>query len=166
MAGAAGPGRGLPEEHVLRQTVIARRLAGLAGLSDAQQRAVCLTSLLAWVGCVADSPEMARWFADDRRLRADSYAVDKAGLPMLRFLLEHVARGGEPVQRLTAIGRFLTAGGMADATGSMVTHCRTTGDIADRLGLDAAIGRSLAHAFERWDGKGVPGHRRGDAIEP
>ena len=48
-------GLGLPQEHVLRQTTIAARLAALAGLSDAQQVAVCYTSLLAWVGCVPAS---------------------------------------------------------------------------------------------------------------
>ncbi len=163
---ATDVGLGLPEEHILRQTLIARRLARLAGFSTDEQRAVCLTSLLAWVGCVADSHEMAQWFGDDRTLRADSYAVDKAGLPMLRFLLEHVASGGGPVQRLTAIGRFLTAGGVGDATGSLVTHCQTTGDIADRLGLGAGVGRALGQAFERWDGKGVPGRLRGEGIEP
>jgi HD-GYP domain-containing protein (c-di-GMP phosphodiesterase class II) len=159
-------GLGLPEEHVLRQTVIARRLARLAGLSDAQQDAVFYTSLLAWVGCVADSHEMARWFGDDRRLRAESYAVDKAGLPMLRFLVEQIGRDAGPVRRLTAIGRFLVAGGISEAAGSMVSHCQTTGDIAERLGLGADVGRALGQAFERWDGRGVPGRLRGTEIDP
>ena len=50
-----------------------------------------------------------------------------------------------------------------------VSHCETTGDIADRLGLDAGIRRALPQAFERWDGKGVTGRaarrpdRTGDA---
>ncbi|WP_103380321.1 HD domain-containing phosphohydrolase [Pseudonocardia dioxanivorans] len=159
-------GLGLPEEHVLRQTVIARRLARLAGLSAAQQDAVFYTSLLAWVGCVADSHEMAHWFGDDRRLRAESYAVDKAGLPMLRFLVEQVGRDAGPARRLTAIGRFLVAGGVAEAMGSMITHCRTTADIAERLGLPDDIGRALGQAFERWDGRGVPGRLRAAAIDP
>src|SRR5260370_11110352 len=66
-------GLGQPQEHVLRQTVIARRLAAAAGLPDEQQAAVFYVSLLAWVGCVSDSHEMAAWFGDDRRFRADSY---------------------------------------------------------------------------------------------
>jgi hypothetical protein len=86
-------GLGQPQEHVLRQTVIARRLAVAAGLPDEQQTAVFYVSLLAWVGCVSDSHELATWFGDDQQLRADSYEVDKAGTAMLRFVLGHVGEG-------------------------------------------------------------------------
>src|ERR1700730_16469857 len=68
-------GLGQPQDHVLRQTVIARRLAAAAGLSNEQQTAVFYTSLLAWVGCVSDSHELAGWFGDDQTFRADSYEV-------------------------------------------------------------------------------------------
>jgi HD-GYP domain-containing protein (c-di-GMP phosphodiesterase class II) len=158
-------GLGLPQEHVLRQTVIARRLAAAARLPDEQQTAVFYVSLLAWVGCVADSHELATWFGDDQRLRADSYQVDKTGMPMLRFVLGHVGDGSGPVRRLTMIGRFL-AGGPERATSSMLGHCQVTGDIADRLGLAGQVGGALQQAFERWDGKGVPGHRAGEQIDP
>src|SRR5260370_23415781 len=71
-------GLGQPQEHVLRQTVVARRLATAAGLPDDQQTAVFYVSLLAWVGCISDSHELAAWFGDDQRLRAASYEVDKS----------------------------------------------------------------------------------------
>jgi hypothetical protein len=86
-------GLGQPQEHVLRPTVIARRLAAAAGLPYEQQTAVFYVSLLAWVGCVSDSHELATWFGDDQRLRADSYEVDKTGTSMLRFVLGHVGEG-------------------------------------------------------------------------
>jgi HD-GYP domain-containing protein (c-di-GMP phosphodiesterase class II) len=158
-------GLGQPEEHVLRQTVIATRLAALAGLGEYEQAAVFHVSLLAWVGCVADSHEMAHWFGDDRQLRADSYSVDKVGLPMLRFMLGHVGTGAAPMRRVAMVGRFL-AGGMRTATDSFTTHCETTADIADRLGMPDEVRRALPQAFERWDGKGVPGRLSGRAIEP
>src|SRR5690242_20127504 len=94
-------GLGQPQEHVLRQTVIARRLAAAAGLPEEQQTAVFYVSLLAWVGCVSDSHEVAAWFGDDQRLRADSYMVDRTGVPMLRFVLGHVGEDAGPVRRLT-----------------------------------------------------------------
>ncbi len=84
-------GLGLPQEHVLRQTVIARRLARFAGLDEAAQSDTFYVSLLAWVGCIADSHELSHWFGDDRKIRADSYEVDKAGLPLMRLMLSHVA---------------------------------------------------------------------------
>ncbi len=68
------------------------------------------------------------------------------------------------MRRLTTIGRFL-AGGYRDAVDGFIAHCQTTGDIADRLGLEQVQG-ALAHAFERWDGKGAPGAVRGAQIEP
>jgi HD-GYP domain-containing protein (c-di-GMP phosphodiesterase class II) len=158
-------GLGQPQEHVLRQTVIARRLAAAAGLPGEQQTAVFYVSLLAWVGCVSDSHELAAWFGDDLRLRADSYEVDKAGLPRIRFALGHVGEGSGSVRRLTMIGRFLT-GGPGRVARSMLGHCQTTGDIAGRLGLGDRVGRALQQAFERWDGKGVPGLCGGEQIDP
>src|SRR5579859_5255327 len=90
-------GLGLPAEHVLRQTVIARRLAAVAGFADAQRADVFYVSLLAWVGCVADSHELGTWFGDDRQLRADSYAIDKSAAAMLWFALGHAGQGSAPL---------------------------------------------------------------------
>ena len=158
-------GLGLPQEHVLRQTVVATRLAAAADLTDNEQAAVFYVSLLAWVGCVADSHEIAGWFGDDLRLRADSYEVDKTGLPMLRFMLSHVGDGAKPLRRITLVGRFL-AGGFHDAMDSFVAHCQTTSDIAERLELPDAVRRALPQAFARWDGNGVPSGLRGAEIDP
>jgi len=158
-------GLGLPEEHVLRQTVIATRLAKLAGFDEDEQAATFYVSLLAWVGCIADSHELAHWFGDDRQIRADSYQVDKVGLPMMRMMLSHVGAGSGPVRRMTVLGRFL-GGGFREAVDGFVTHCQTTGNIAERLGLDDRVRRGLPQAFERWDGKGVPGDLSGNQIEP
>ena len=104
-------------------------------------------------------------FGDDLRLRADSYQIDKVGLPLMRFMLGHVGAGAPPLRRLTMIGRFL-AEGAGEASQSFVAHCQTTGDIAGRLGLDAEVGHALAQAFERWDGKGVPAGLAGEQIDP
>lgn len=157
-------GLGQPQEHVLRQTLIATRLAAVAGLSPDQQAAAFYVSLLGWVGCVADSHELARWFDDDRALRAGAYAVDRTGLPMMGYLLRHVGAEAGPVQRATTVGRFLT-GGIRDAMASFTTHCQTTGEIADRLALPHDVRAALAQVFERWDGRGVPGGLRDEQID-
>ncbi|KAA0024195.1 HD domain-containing phosphohydrolase [Antrihabitans cavernicola] len=158
-------GLGVPQEHVLRQTVIATRLAAAADMSTDAQAATFYVSLLAWVGCVADSFELSQWYGDDRQVRSDSYQVDRTGLPMLRFLLDHLAVGEPPLRRITMVGRLLTSG-IRDAANSFVAHCQTTSDIAGRLGLQDDVRRALPHAFERWDGKGVPAKLRGEEIEP
>src|SRR5437870_5818718 len=69
-------GLGQPQEHVLRQTVIAKRLAAIAGFAEDEQVAAFYVSLLAMVGCVGDSHELSRWFGDDTRVRAASFEVN------------------------------------------------------------------------------------------
>ena len=138
-------------------------MADLEGLSDDERAAIFYVSLLAWVGCVADAHEMGKWFGDDTAVRADSYLVDMTGLPMMRFMIGHVASGSSPIRRLTMIGRFL-AGGSKEVEQSMTAHCETSGDLSLRLGLGPEVRDPLQQAFERWDGKGSPGSLAGDEI--
>jgi len=158
-------GRGQPQEHVLRQTVIASRLTRLAGLSEDALAVTYYVSLMAWVGCVADSHEMAGWFGDDTQWRADIFPVDKVGVPLLRFLIDAIPDGSSLLHRISMTGQILV-GGLRAAKESSVTHCQVAGDIAERLGLDAAVCRALPQAFARWDGKGVPSGLSGTDIEP
>src|SRR3954454_11060276 len=156
-------GLGQPQEHIIRQTLIAMRMAALEGLSDEEQAAIFYVSLLAWVGCGADAHEMGKWFGDDMAVRADSYLVDLTGLPMMRFMLGHVASGSSPIRRLTMIGRFL-AGGSKEVELSMAAHCETSGELSLRLGLGPDVRDPLQQAFERWDGKGSPSRLGGEEI--
>ena len=67
-------GLGQPQEHVLRARPSSPTGSQrLAGLSEDERAAAYYVSLLGWVGCVADSHEMARWFGDDTAIRAASY---------------------------------------------------------------------------------------------
>ena len=78
-------GLGQPTEHVLRSWLIASRMADRLDISEDMRPALYYVMTLAWVGCVADTPEVATWFGDDIAYRRDSYAVDLAGLPLLDF---------------------------------------------------------------------------------
>jgi hypothetical protein len=51
-------------EHVLRQCLIALRLAERIGLDEEARAAVNYTGLLVNVGCHSDAREQAKWFAD------------------------------------------------------------------------------------------------------
>jgi HD-GYP domain-containing protein (c-di-GMP phosphodiesterase class II) len=156
-------GLGQPQQHIIRQTLIAMRMAELEGLSDEERAAIFYVSLLAWVGCVADAHEMGKWFGDDMAVRADSYLVDMTGLPMMRFMIGHVGSGTSPIQRFTMIGRFL-AGGSKEVQQSMASHCEVSGDLSLRLGLGPEVRDPLQQAFERWDGKGSPAKLSGHEI--
>src|SRR4029077_14046785 len=71
-------GMGRPMERVLRQTVIAMRLATVASLDDNIRAAAYYTSLITWVGCATDTSELAKLFGDEAELYADTYDEDLA----------------------------------------------------------------------------------------
>ena len=58
-------GFGQPMEHVLRQCLIALRLADALGLDEEERAVVYYTALLVNVGCHSDAHEQAKWFGDD-----------------------------------------------------------------------------------------------------
>jgi response regulator RpfG family c-di-GMP phosphodiesterase len=63
-------GFGQPMEHVLRQCLIALRLAEGIGLDEEQRATVYYTALLINVGCHSDAHEQAKWFGDDIAVKA------------------------------------------------------------------------------------------------
>jgi HD-GYP domain-containing protein (c-di-GMP phosphodiesterase class II)/DNA-binding CsgD family transcriptional regulator len=148
-------GLGLPQEHVLRQCRIALGLAERVGLDEAQRAAVYYVAMLAWVGCTADSHELARQFGDDLALRADAHRVDLAGLPMVGFLLRRVGTGRPALQRAGMAAALVATGGR-DAVEAMTAHCQVAAAIAQRLGLGPGVHEPLLHVFARWDGAGIP----------
>jgi HD-GYP domain-containing protein (c-di-GMP phosphodiesterase class II) len=148
-------GLGQPMEHMLRSSLIATRIAERMGL-DAQQRAtVYFANLVGWIGCHADSHELSVLFGDDIAFRADTYAVDMAGLPFLRLMLSHVGRGLPGWERGIRSAAFvLTA---RNQVAKLIhSHCSSAGVLSDRMGLDRQVGEALAYVFERWDGRGMP----------
>src|ERR671933_2901267 len=66
-------GFGQPMEHVLRQCLIALRIAERLGLDDESRAVVYYTALLINVGCHTDAHEQAKWFGDDIALRSTKY---------------------------------------------------------------------------------------------
>src|SRR3954471_5551787 len=67
-------GFGQPMEHVLRQCLIAVRIADRRGLDDEGRACAYWTALLVNVGCHTDAHEQAKWFGDDIGLKEDKYA--------------------------------------------------------------------------------------------
>src|SRR3954466_14980220 len=66
-------GFGQPMEHVLRQCLIALRIADRVGLDEEQRAVVYYTALLVNVGCHTDAHEQAKWFGDDFALKATKF---------------------------------------------------------------------------------------------
>ena len=148
-------GLGMPQEHVLRQCRIALGLADRVGVDDAERAAVYYTAMLAWVGCTADSHELAAQFGDEIEFRAAAHEVDLAGLPMMGFLLGRVGAGRPPLRRARMAAKLVTTRGRVAAE-AMTAHCQVASQIARRLGLGPEVQEPLVHVFARWDGKGIP----------
>jgi HD-GYP domain-containing protein (c-di-GMP phosphodiesterase class II) len=156
-------GLGQPMEHVQRSWLIAARLGDRMGLDADGRHALYYVVMLAWVGCVADTPEVAAWFGDDIAYRRDSFGVDRAGLPMLTYSLRRVGAGGPALHRLR-LGATLVAKGGAPIARGFMSHCLTTARLAERLGLGEDVRDQLQQVFTRWDGKGVPSGMGGEQI--
>ncbi len=84
---AADLGLGQPPEHAIRSTLVALDIADALDVSADERATTYWVTLLAWIGCTADSFELARLFGDDIEFRARTYDIDFAGLPQLAFLL-------------------------------------------------------------------------------
>lgn len=158
-------GLGHPMAHILRQTVIAMRLGEAAGLSGDDRTTVYYTSLLAWVGCAADTHDLAALFGDETELYLGGYDVDFAGAAAARFLLAHLGAGQPAIQRIGLISQFFATGGQS-LQRALQNHCLAAGDLADRMDIGASVRHALQQTFERWDGRGTPGRVRGEELAP
>ena len=156
-------GMGQPMEHVMRQSLIALRLAERLGLDETTRAVVYYVSLISWVGCHVDAYEQAKWFGDDMALKSDARQVDLVGPAARAFVMSHVGSGRGLVER-ARLGIAFVGEGRRDAGDMIENHWRATNELAARLGLGEQVRESLYQTFERWDGKGVPAEVRGDEI--
>ncbi len=162
---ASDLGMGRPVERVLRQTVIAMRLADVAGVDPTVRAATYYTSLLTWVGCATDTSDLAVLFGEEEGLFADAHDGDLTPLAMGMFVVRHLGHGGPALRRVGMVGRFLATAGRS-VQKVMEEHCLAASDFADRLGLGDDVCTPLLQAFERWDGKGVPGKVGSEQVAP
>ena len=161
---AADLGLGQPMEHCLRQTVIAGRLAELAGASGRDRASTFYLGLLMNTHCHADAAEQASWFADDIGFKAEG--VETLGMntaQTIAFFVRRMASHGSAGQRAKRLVTFPLTGQQL-VLGFMTTHSELGARFAERIGLDAAVCSAIGQAYEQWDGKGVPAHLRGEGI--
>jgi HD-GYP domain-containing protein (c-di-GMP phosphodiesterase class II) len=158
-------GMGRPTERVLRQTVIAMRLADAAAMPPEVRTAGYYTSLLTWVGCAADTTDLAALFGEEADLYAHTQDGDYGGLSLAMFVVRHLGAGDSQLRRAGSIGRFILSGGH-NVQRVMRSHCLAASQLADRLSLGDSVQQPLLQAFERWDGRGVPGAAAADELAP
>ena len=156
-------GFGQPMEHVLRQCLIALRLAEHAGLADEDRSTVDYTGLLVNVGCHADAHEQAKWFGDDIALKATKYDYEQRSLRGAAATLRLIGSGNPPLHRFR-VGLEFALTGHKDVEGMIDRHSALALELATGLGLPEEVQAAVGSSYERWDGKGWPGNLKGSAI--
>ena len=157
-------GTGQPMEHGLRTCWLSLAVAEELGLDGAARSCVFYVALLRFVGCTSDASETAVLAG------GDDLAFNAVMAPMLmarpaestRYFVRHLAEDLPPGRRLGRVARALTDPGMARR--SLAQHCEAGARLASRLGLPDGAVDALAHAYERWDGKGHPAGLAGDEV--
>jgi HD-GYP domain-containing protein (c-di-GMP phosphodiesterase class II) len=163
MALVSDLGIGRPMDRAMRQTLIAMRLAEAAQLDREARADAYYTSLLSWVGCAADTRDFHELFGDEITMYADAHAQDLSGMSMAAFTMRHLGGGESRLRRIGMMGAFLATAGRS-VQQAMQQHCEAASEFALRLDLGHEVSRSLLQAFERWDGRGVPGKAGADEL--
>ena len=156
-------GFGQPMEHVLRQCLIALRLAGHAGLDEQDRMAVYYTALLVNVGCHADAHEQAKWFGDDITLKSGKYVHELGSVRGALATMRLVGAGNPPLHRFR-VGLEFAFSGHRQLDGMISQHARLARTLAEQLELPGAVREGVGAAYEQWDGRGWPGTLKADAI--
>ncbi len=150
-------------EHVLRQCLIALRIAELMGLDAETKAAVYYTALLVNVGCHSDAHEQAKWFGDDIALKSTKFDYEPRSAREALAMMRMLGAGNPPLHRLRTGFEFAVSG-WHDVEDTLAQHARLARQLAEALCLPEQVGLSLAGSYERWDGKGWPGEVAGDAV--
>lgn len=152
-----------PMEHVLRQCLIALRLAEHVGVDEETRASVYYTALLLNVGCHSDAHEQAKWFGDDITLKGDKYQVER-GIRGALADLRKVGSGADGTLERVRMGIEFAVLGYRDVSTMVVNHATLARRLAGELGLPEGTLAAVGASYEQWDGRGYPGDLRGDAV--
>jgi HD-GYP domain-containing protein (c-di-GMP phosphodiesterase class II) len=156
-------GFGQPMEHVLRQCLIALRLAERIGLDEQQRAVVYYTALLVNVGCHADAHEQAKWFGDDIAVKSIKYDHEPRSLRMAASGMRFLGSGHPPLHRFR-LGLEFAISGHREVDNMIAHHAAIAKMLGEHLGLPSEVLEALGAAYERWDGRGWPGKLAGEQV--
>jgi HD-GYP domain-containing protein (c-di-GMP phosphodiesterase class II) len=156
-------GFGQPMEHVLRQCLIALRLAEGIGLDEEQRAVVYYTALLINVGCHSDAHEQAKWFGDDIAVKAIKFDHEPRSLRMAATGMRFLGSGHPPLHRFK-LGLEFAISGHREVDGMVEHHAAIARTLGEQLELRDEVIEALGAAYERWDGRGWPGELEGEEV--
>lgn len=163
---ASDLGMGQPLEHGLRTTMVALRLAELAGLDQDSLREVYYVALLHYVGCSAEAQVDADFLGDELAARPDLVGtLFGSRVEMARAGLRHL-HPELPARRRAIVALRSAPLMLGEFRRWAQGHCEVAQLIGDHLELGEGVRASMGMLSERWDGKGFPGASGGDELPP
>jgi HD-GYP domain-containing protein (c-di-GMP phosphodiesterase class II) len=162
---ASDLGTGMPMEWAVRSCVIGIRLGEAIGLDEPALRDLYYVSLLALIGCTADSYRFAELVGDEMAIAGgDGQTVDWGNSrAAMSHIVRHIGMGQSPLRRARMVAGFFAAGKEVWVEGSRA-HCEVAQRLSERLGVAESVQPLLVQVFERWDGRGRPNGVKGEAI--
>src|SRR5882724_5709065 len=151
-----------PMQHVLRQCLIALRMADLVDLDEQTRADVYYTALLINVGCHSDAHEQAKWFGDDIALKSGKYD-DESWWRQAVTGVRLIGSGNPPLHRFR-VGLEFAMSGHRDVDGMIAAHAAIAGSLAEQLNLPDGVRCGVLGGYEQWDGRGWPGDLKADQV--
>src|SRR5438105_1202968 len=156
-------GFGQPMEHVLRQCLIASRLAERLGLDQEERAVVYYTALLVNIGCHSDAHEQAKWFGDDIASKATKYDYEIPSVRGMAATMRKIGAGNPPLHRFR-IGLEFALSGHREVDAMISHHAAMARALGEELALPEEVLDALGGAYEQWDGRGWPAGVAGAAV--
>ena len=156
-------GFGQPMEHVLRQCLIALRLAERMGLDEQTRANVYYTALLVNVGCHSDAHEQAKWFGDDIALKSGKYDHELRSLRGMASGMKLLGSNHPPLHRFR-VGLEFALSGHREVDDMISHHAAIARSLGEQLELPVDVLDALGSAYEMWDGRGWPGKLSGEEV--
>lgn len=158
---------GQSRDFALRSCVLSMRLAEAMGLDTETRRQIYHQAILRYIGCNADTHLLASAFGDEIALRQDLAVADLGSQTELGQVFVRAFSRFFADLAPEALNQAIQAGlaeAMQVSVPILMGHCEVAQRIGERLGLDAGMRDNLGQLYERWDGNGLPRHRKGEEV--
>src|SRR5262245_9039787 len=155
---------GQPLENAQRTAILTIALGRAAGLAPRDLKDAYYLAFLRYVGCTADAPIAADVLGGDEIVARGWLALVDWGKPteVLRVLARNIGAGQGTMRRLRLLANAFVKLPRLNTTAE--AHCEVAQSLADDLGCSVRVREALGYSFERWDGKGFPRRKKGEAI--
>lgn len=155
---------GQPVGHSLRCCWIGMHIGRSIGLSQSELSDLYYTLLLKDIGCSSNAARICSlYLADDLSFKNAYKMVDNKLPEVLRFLINHTARGSGMIERLQTMINIARNGGEI-ARELIETRCQRGAEIARTMRFSDTVAAGILDLDEHWDGTGQPLGKAGQDI--